>query len=132
MGDRFVASTQFGDLEGGASFDGHDGPPLFELAKCSKMKSGYWPVGFELHQLDPDENGKIPFTLVAVSCEEAGKGPEEIYQYADRVDEVKVYRFPGEIDPKKLPVLFKRVDIKVIHKAFVGQNVVAYYPTSEE
>ena len=95
------------------------------------MKAGYWPVGFELHRLHVGEGGKITFTLIAVNCEEAGAGADEVFNYGKTADEVKVYRFPGEIDPKELPVLFKRVDIKVIHKAFFGRNVMAYYPDGE-
>ena len=130
MGDLFIASTQYNDLTGGAAFDGHDGPPLFELAKCSNMPSeGYWPVGFELFRLDPDEQtGKIPFTLVAVSCDEAGSKIDQIIEFAKTAEELRVYRFEGHLDPREFPVLFKRVDIKVIRKGLRNANVVAYFP----
>jgi hypothetical protein len=137
MGDKVVADTQYNDLIGTAAFDGHDHPPVHELAARSTMSEGYWPVGFEMFRFDPDaETGKVPFTLLAVrltdmgyDLEKGGNRPERIMEFARSDAEVAVYRFPGEIDPLEFPAVFKRIDIKV-HAKYLGKaNLVAYDPS---
>ena len=52
MGEKVIAETQYNDLLGTAAFDGHESPPVYELAECSEMPSeSYWPVGFDLFPL---------------------------------------------------------------------------------
>lgn len=128
MGDQFVADVQYNDVLGTAAFDGHDGPPLYDLAQRSTMPEGYSPVGFELCRLDPDESGQIPFTIVAVRCAEAGRTLEEFLQFERDHDELPVYRFHGKIDPKYFASVFKRVDIKALARDLGNCNVVAHYP----
>ena len=126
MGEPFIAETQYNDLQGKVAMDGHDGPPLHDLAKRSTMPNGYWPIGFELFRLDPAENGKIPFTLVAARCEEVGATMEEIIKYARTHEEVPVYGFDGQLDPRDFRALFKRIDIKVVSRNLENANVVSY------
>ena len=133
MGDKIIAETQYNDLLGTAAFDGHDHPPVFELAECSNMPAeGYWPVGFELFRLDPDEKtGKVPFTLLAVKNDEVGP-IEKLEQLAKSGTEIRVYRFYGEIYPTYFPAYFKRIDIKVTERCLKGANVVAYQPLDND
>jgi len=136
MGDKVIADTQYNDLIGTAAFDGHDHPPVHELAERSTMPEGYWPIGFEMFRFDPDEKtGRVPFTLLGVRLADMGydpkKGgnrPELIAQFAKGAPEVAVYRFPGEIDPGDFPAVFKRIDIKVCEKHLSRANLVAYEP----
>ena len=131
MGDIFNVSTQYNDIVGGAAFDGHDGPPLFELAKKSRMpEQGYWPVGFELSDLAPGDEGNIPFILLAVKCEEAGEKIDDILKFAKTAAELRVYRFNGTLKPADFN-MFKRIDIKVIRKDLPREKVVLEYPPEE-
>lgn len=133
MGDLFVASTQYDDIVGTVAFDGHEHPPLFELAAKSDMPTeGYWPVGFEFFRLDPDENGSLPFTLVAVKREEAGASIEDIIDYAKSADELRVYRFTGTLKPADFGGLFKRIDIKAMRRDLKEVNTVAYSPPEHD
>ena len=132
MGEPFVAFTQYNDLKGTAAFDGHDGPPLFELVEKTDMpKEGYWPVGFEFFRLHPDETGNIPFTLVAVKCEETGHKIEDVIEYASKANELPVYRFDGALRPDDFGYLFKRIDIKVVQKELKHANIVASRPPEQ-
>lgn len=128
MSERFEAMTQYDDLIGSNAFDGHSGPPLFELAKLSDMPDGHFPVGFELFRLHPDESGKIPFNLLTVRVNEAGDNMDKISFYAKSTDELRVYRFDGKIEPTQFPVLFKRIDIKVLSKPLPANKVEIYRP----
>ena len=132
MGDLFNVSTQYNDIVGGAAFDGHDGPPLFELAKKSRMpEQGYWPVGFELFRLDPDEEGNIPFTLLAVMCEETGEKIDDILEHAKTAEKLTLYRYQGTLKPADFGWLFKRIDIKALRKDLPREKVVLEYPPEE-
>ena len=127
MGDSFFASTQYDDIVGTVAFDGHDAPPLFELAEKSEMPhEGYWPVGFEFFRFDPDEDGSLPFTLVAVKHKEAGASIEDVVKYAKSAAELRVYRFAGVLKPPDFAALFKRIDVKAIRRDLKEANVVAY------
>lgn len=128
MTKGFQAMTQYGDLKGTNSFDGHSGPPLSDLAERSKMPNEYYPVGFELFRLNPNDSGKIPFGLFAVRITEAGATMAEISSYADSSDELAVYRFDGELELTDFPVLFKRIDIKALSKALPANKVTIYRP----
>lgn len=128
MGDKFIAGTQYNDLVGTAAFDGHEHPPVYELAERTSMpEKGYIPVGFELFRFDPDEDGNIPFQLIAVKCREAGDKIDDVIQYAKNTSELRVYRFDGTLKSAEFAAIFKRIDIKVIHKELHGANVVAYH-----
>ena len=130
MGDPFIASTQYNDLIGGAAFDGHDSPPLFILAEKLDMPKGYWPVGFELSELAPNEEGEIPFTLLAVKCEETGDKIDDILKFAKTAAELRVYRFNGTLKPADFN-MFKRIDIKALRKDLPAEKVVIEYPPEE-
>jgi len=130
MGDPFIASTQYNDLVGGAAFDGHDGPPLFILAEKLAMPKGYWPVGFELSELTPNDEGKIPLTLLAVKCEETGDKIDDILKFAKTAAELRVYRFNGTLKTADLN-MFKRIDIKALRKDLPREKVVMEYPPEE-
>lgn len=139
MGDRVLADTQYNDLVGTVAFDGHGHPPMHELAALSSMPDDYWPVGFEMFCLDPnEETGKVPFTLLAIRLSDIGyepkKGsnaPDRIIEFAKTASEVRVYRFPGEIDPAEFPAMFKRIDIKALVRYLGKANVMAYSPSGE-
>ena len=132
MGDPFYASTQYNDIVGGAAFDGHEHAPLFELAKKSRMpEQGYWPVGFELSQLHPDEDGNIPFTLLAVMCKETGEKIEDVIKYAKTAEKLTVYRYGGALKPEDFNWLFKRIDIKALRKDLPREKVVLEFPPEE-
>lgn len=126
MGDPFVASTQYNDLVGGAAFDGHDGPPLFMLAEKLSMPKGYWPVGFELDQLAPNDEGEIPITLLVVNCEETGSKIDDIIKFAETAAELHVYRLDGTLKPEDFN-MFKRIDIKALRKDLPAEKVVIEY-----
>ena len=128
MSERFKAMTQYDDLKGTSAFDGHSGPPLFDLAKRSEMPKEYFPVGFELSILDPNDSGKVPFRLLAVRITEAGDNMDKISSYANSSDELPVYRFDGELEITDFPVLFKRIDIKALSKALPANKVAIYRP----
>ncbi|MGI9456424.1 MAG: hypothetical protein ACR2NU_07670 [Aeoliella sp.] len=42
------ASAQNDDLLGSCAFDGHDGPPVYELATYTEMPDGFIPLVFRL------------------------------------------------------------------------------------
>jgi hypothetical protein len=130
MGDPFIASTQYNDLVGGAAFDGHDSPPLFILAEKLSMPKGYWPVGFELDQLAPNDGGEIPITLLVVNCEETGSKIDDIIKFAETASELHVYRLNGTLKPEDFN-MFKRVDIKALRKDLPAEKVVIEYLPEE-
>ncbi len=77
MGDSFRVSTQYGDLKETAAIDGHEtGGPLDELAKETTLKRGFVPVGFGLHQLHTNDDGKLPF---AAWLRRAGRPDEKVW-----------------------------------------------------
>ena len=128
MSERFEAGTQYDDLKGSSAFDGHSGTPLFELAERSNMPGEYFPVGFELFRLHPDETGKIPFNLLAVRVAETGATMDDISSYANSMHEFRVYRFDGKLEPDDFEVLFKRIDIKALSKALPANKVEIFRP----
>ena len=128
MSERFIASTQYGDLKGTAAFDGHEGPPLWELAKLTDMPKGYVPLGFELFRLSPMDNGKVPFTLVAAPTEKYGSKIQDIIDTAGQTGQIHLHRFEGELAPERFEAYFKRTDIKVIQKAFENVEITASRP----
>jgi len=95
MTAEFIASTQYNDLTGTAAFDGHDGPGVHELAAMSEVPADYFPIGFRLYRLDPDEDGFLPFRIIAVKKSETGDSMEEIAK-AEKMTgtTVTVYSFP--------------------------------------
>lgn len=123
MSESFEATTQYDDLKGTNAFDGHSGPPLSDLAKRSEMPEEYFPVGFELFRLNPNDLGKIPFGLFAVKITEAGDSMEKIISFANSSGELPVYRFDGELELTDFPVLFKRIDIKALSKSIPAYKV---------
>ena len=132
MGDPFYTSTQYNDIVGDAAFDGHEHPPLIELAKKSKMpEQSYLPVGFRLYRLNPNEDGNIPFTLYAVKREESGKEMADVFQYAKTAKVLTVYGFQGMLKPVDFAWLFKRIDIKVLRKDLPREKVVIEHPPEE-
>jgi len=132
MGDKFIAETQYNDVVGTAAFDGHDHPPLHELAEHTNMpKDKYCCVGFELYELSPTQGEEIQFNIVAVNCKEAGvQDIRDIDQIAKGA-ELPVYRFFGRLKPEDFSVLFKRIDIKVVHKDLKSLNIVPHDPSSD-
>jgi len=126
MAEPFVASVQYGDLKGTVAFDGHNGPPLHELAKFTNMPAGYFPVGFSLWRLHPDEDGLVPFRIVAVDMRDTGNSMDDIINFARTKDEVPVYPFDGKVSPAEFAALFKRFDLKAINKNLAKSNVVEY------
>jgi len=126
MADTFIAAVQYGDLRGTVALDGHTGPPLDELAAKTSMPAGYVPVGFSFHRLDPDDDGTIPFAVVAVECDQVGASMDDVMEYARSHDEVPVYSFDGQLSLAEFPALFKRFDMKVLTKHLRDANVVQY------
>ena len=126
MVETFKVTTQFDDLTGNCAFDGHEGPPLFELAKRTNMHPGYFPVGFELSRLNPNKKGKLPFTLLAARMIESGKNIEEFLKRIKLTNELRVYRFRGEIDQNDLPKLFKRISINAISEGLPPEKLRIY------
>lgn len=134
MGDKFIAKTQYGDLLGTAAFDGHEHPPLHELAERTDMPADkYWPIGFQLCRLDFNDEGKIPFTVVALNRKEIGlpdiKYLSEVAKQARKTGELPVYSFDGHLARSDFPVLFKRIDIKAVCKALKDVNIVSHHPS---
>lgn len=117
MGESFVASVQYGDLKGTVSIDGHEtGGPLDDLAQHTCIKPGYFPVGFGMHGLDPNKNGKHSFTLFAVKVSEVGANIEEIKAYMKEHDQLPVVGFNGELDPGTFVSYFKRFALRAHSK----------------
>lgn len=126
MADPFVAAVQYGDLRGTVALDGHSGSPLYELAAKTCMPGGFFPVGFSLRRLNPNDDGTIPFRIVAVQCDEVGKTMDEVIKYAQSHEEVPVYSFDGKLPLEEFSSLFKRFDMKVLTKNLRDANVVEY------
>lgn len=124
MANKFVASTQYGDLKGTVAFDGHEGPPLDQLAELTDMTGEYFPVGVYFYRLNPDEDGKIPFEVVAVRCDKVGTTWDEVTQFAKQEEHIPVYGFSGRIALSEFDVFFKRIDIKALHFNLEHQKVV--------
>ncbi len=125
MAYSFVADCQYNDLKGTTAFDGYDGPPLDELAKRSEMPSDYVPVGFELFRLDPAENGKIPFHVVAVRRDEVGATADAIVGFARENRKLPIHRFEAEICPEEFRSVFKRIRINAIEPDLHGYKIVS-------
>jgi len=126
MGEKFKVTTQYDDLIGNCAFDGHEGPPLFELAERASMHPGYFPIGFELFRLNPNKKGKIPFTLLAIRMIESGKNMEEFLNRIKLTNELRVYRFNGEIDQNDFPKIFKRISINAISEGLPPEKLRIY------
>lgn len=127
MSQPFKASEQYDDMKGWIAIDGHEGAPHRDLSKYAEIPSGYLPVGFKIFRLDPDENGKIPFSVTTVSMNDVGSTMIEIAEYSKTHEEVPVKSFDGEIPLVDFPKLFKRLDIKGIVRALYDANVVEYF-----
>jgi len=114
MTNDFVASTQYNDLTGTAALDGHEGPGLMELARLVSLPEDYFPIGFSLFRLNPDDDGMLPFQLIAVKKSETGDTMEKVIDAAKRGGKLTAYSVEVKIDPKKFPSVFKRCEIKVL------------------
>lgn len=120
MGDSFVASVQYGDLKGTVSMDGHEAEgPLGGLAEHTCMKPGYWPVGFGLHGLDPNKEGKCSFTIYAVDASEVGTNVDQIKSYVEENGNLPVVGFHGEIEVGSFIQFFKRFSLRA-HSKHIG------------
>ena len=128
MAEKFIAATQYGDLKGTVSFDGHGGPPLIELANLTEMPKGYLPLGFELFRLSPTESGKIPFHIVAAKANDSIKNVQDISTKASETGRVHLHRFDGELKPEQFEAFFKRIDIKAIQKGFENFEITVSRP----
>ena len=126
MAEPFKASVQYGDLKGYVAFDGHDGPPLRELAERTNMPGGYFPVGIELFRLLPDDKGMIRFRIVAVDTEQTGVTMDEIIKFAKSHDELPVYPFDGQMEAEEFAAHFKRFNLTAVDKSLKHFNIVAY------
>lgn len=127
MPEPFTAGVQYDDLKGEVAVDGHDGPPLHDLAKLTDMPADYFPVGLSLWRLDPAEDGMIPFEVVAVDTAKTGKSMGEIIAYAKAQAEVPVHAFRGKIAPAKFGAYFRRFDMKLLTQDLVGFKVVEHH-----
>ncbi len=90
------------------------------------MSGGYFPVGFGLWHLVPNEKGMIRFRIYAVDIEQAGKSIDDIKAFAARGNEVAVHPFDGECPHAELAAHFKRFDLRAINKNLANANVVEY------
>lgn len=124
MAERFGASVQYDDLKGTAAMDGADSPPLIMMAKRTDMPSGYFPVGFRLFRIHPDENGMIQFQIVAVKTDQTGATMDDIVKYAQSHPDVPVYSFDGEASAQEFGAYFKRVEIAVLNKLVAPYKVM--------
>ena len=126
MPEPFKADVQYNDFKGTIAIDGHDGGFLEELAAQAQIPDGYYPVGFEMWNALPDDDGSIPLTIVAARCEQVGHNIDEIIKYNQAHGELPVYRFDSRIDFAELRSLMKRLDIKVLIRSLENANVAVY------
>lgn len=126
MAEPFIASLQYGDYKGTVAADTLDAPTLRELAKRTNMPPGYFPVGLHVWRLRPDDDGQIPFAVVAVDTRDTEHTLDGILKAAGTAEEVAVYPFNGKIAPLDLIAVFKRFDLKLVNKHLSKFNVVQY------
>ena len=113
MGESFIASAQYGDLKGTVSIDGHQtGGPLEELARHTCMKTGFFPVGFGMNGLDPDDQGRVAITIFAVDVREVGVTVDQIKAYVAENGDLPVTGFRGAIDIGTFGQYFKRFRLR--------------------
>ena len=118
MSETITARTQYGDLQGTVSFDGHSSPPLMKLAELTDMPPYFGPIAFELSRLSPREDGTIPFKIIAVDTTTVGGTQRDLDLYLTDHETIPLRRFHGAIKPAELESYFKRFSLFAIHKAF--------------
>jgi hypothetical protein len=120
MAEQFVAETQYGDLTGTISLDGHESAPLAELAEFCGVPEGYFPIGIAVYGIPyPSINeGLFPIRVVAVRKDEAGDSLEAVTRYHEAHGVVPRYEFFARVDPAELASRFKRLQICALLPAF--------------
>jgi len=129
MPESFKADVQYSDFKGTIAIDGHEGGFLEELAAQAEIPDGYYPVGFEMWNAIPKDDGSIPLTVVAARCEQVGLSIDDMIKYNQDHGELPVYRFDSRIDFAELRSLMKRLDIKVLVRSLENVNVAVYTST---
>jgi len=124
MTSDFLASTQYNDLTGSAAFDGHEGPGLMELADIVGLPDEYFPIGFQLHRLDPDEDGLLWLKMIAVKKAETGDTMTKALQVARDNKSLPTYLVDAKIDPRKFSAVFKRCMIVALVREFDPNELV--------
>jgi len=126
MSEPAVASTQYCDLQGTVSIDGHDGPFLLDLARRSKMPKGYFPIGLSIYggaPLTVDGDSKNWRICVLAVDADIGGADGSLLDYARTVESVPAFRFSVEISMQELLSLMKRLDIVALYKGLGGKPV---------
>lgn len=126
MPEAFKADVQYNDFKGSIAIDGHEGGFLDELAANADIPDGYYPVGFEMWNAIPQEDGSVSLRIVAASTEKVGHSIDDMTNYARDHGELPVRRFESRIDFSKLLSLMKRLDIKVRITSLENVNIAVY------
>jgi len=126
MPESFKASVQYNDFRGTIAIDGHEGDFLEELAAQAEIPDGYYPVGFEMWNAIPNDDGSLPLAIVAAQCEQVGHSIDDMIKHNQDHGELPVYRFESRIDFGELRSLMKRLDIKVLSRSLENVNVAVY------
>jgi len=126
--EDFRATTQYGDFYGEVAFDGHNGAFHLELAGKANRPPGYWPIGFSLHSLAPDESGLMHIQLILVrlsdyNIDKKQNVPDQLYKIAQEAEELRTYPLDMEIPYDEFNSLIKRVSIKACVKE-IPQNII--------
>jgi hypothetical protein len=119
MPEAFKANVQYNDFRGSIAIDGH-----------ASIPDGYWPVGFEMWNAIPQDDGSIPLTIIAAPTEKVGHSIEDMIKYERDHGELPVRRFESRVDFAELRSLMKRLDIKVVIGSLEDVKVAVY--TSNE
>ncbi len=119
MSELAIASTQYGDLRGTASIDGHHGSLVHEVAKRAEIPRGYWPVGLSIDISAPDYQPIVE--VFAVDADVAGAGGDNIEKYAKENAEIPVFSFPAKVSLQELPALAKRFHLVVGDRLIGGR-----------
>jgi hypothetical protein len=123
MSEIGVASTQYGDLSGTISVDGHDGPFLAALAARSDMPAGYHPVGLKLYTGCPADPGAARVYLLAVEWDAVEAGGGSVAAYAAGAEAVPVFKFPVNATAADVLRLCKVVDVVLGDKVLAGKTL---------
>lgn len=125
-----IASTQYNDLIGDFAADGHDGVPLFDLAReCGIDTDAYFPVGVSAHfGVEPTQGPVAWLTFRAIDRKAQAFGAEEIIALARKQGGKLATVRLEPTQPVPLATLFeghifKRLELVVYSRGLLAEGI---------
>jgi len=126
MSETAIASTHYGDLSGTISIDLNHGLSFEQLRNKIKIPAGYFPIGLRVSVQEPMADNNLCVSLIAVDCDVAGAGGNELASYVATHDEIPAFEFFAkvEVTMKDLLELIKELEIVAFSKVLEDKRVV--------